>query len=63
MFKDESLTSLTRRVKEAEDERARLNRTASTQQQNIEKYRKLADDARVKAESIETQLTATKKVH
>ena len=61
-LQEESLTSLTRRLKEAEEERARLTRSASTQQQNIDKYRKLADDARGKAESLEAQLAGVKKV-
>ena len=50
------------RLKELEEERNRLARTSAQQQTQIDKYKKLAEDARGKAESLETQLSATKKV-
>ena len=45
-----------------EEDRARLTRTQSTQQTQIDKYKRLADDAKSKADSTETQLQAVKKV-
>ena len=51
------------RVKELEEERGRLTRTNAAQTTQIDKFKKLAEDCKSKADSLETQLTATKKVH
>ncbi len=59
---DEEKTGIASRVKELEEERNRLARTSSQQQGQIDKYKKLADDSRSKAESLETQLSTTRKV-
>ena len=50
------------RLKELEEERGRLHRTNAAQQNQMDKYKKLAEDARSKSDSQETQLTAVRKV-
>ena len=50
------------RLKELEEERSRVMRQTNTQQQNIDKYRKIADDAKSKTDSLEGQLAAARKV-
>lgn len=59
--KEEENAGLMIKLKEAEEERNRLGRTNAAQQSQMEKYRKLADDAKVKADSLETQLSVTQK--
>ncbi len=50
------------RMKELEEERLHLHRTNATQQTQIEKYKQLSQDAKGKADSLDSQLTSTKKV-
>ncbi|XP_072173812.1 testis-expressed protein 9-like [Diadema setosum] len=59
--KDELLGSLEGRVKEAEEERGRLQRTNQTHQTQIDKYKRLAEDTRRKSEGLETQLSGLRK--
>ena len=59
---DEENTSLAGRVKELEEERGRLHRTNAAQATQLDKFKKIAEDSKGKAESLETQLTANKKV-
>ena len=49
-------------MKEVEEERGRYQRTSSSQQIQIDKYKKLAEEAKGKTDSLENQLTAVKKV-
>ena len=50
-------------MKDIEEERNRLLRTSSSQQQQIDKHKKLAEDARGKVDSLESQLSTMKKVN
>ncbi|OWF49322.1 testis-expressed protein 9-like [Mizuhopecten yessoensis] len=59
--KDEENNSVNSRIKELEDERGRLHRTNASQQTQIDKYKRMAEDARTKSESSETQLVALRK--
>lgn len=59
--KDEENSTLSVRIKELEDERGRLTRTNAGQTQQIDKFKKIADDSKTKTESLETQLASTKK--
>ena len=59
---DEENTSLAGRVKELEEERGRLHRTNAAQATQLDKFKKIAEDSKGKTESLETQLTANKKV-
>ncbi|XP_013385699.1 testis-expressed protein 9 isoform X2 [Lingula anatina] len=59
--KEEENNALLQRVKELDDDRNRLQRTNSTQQTQIDKYKRLADDAKGKSDSLENQLTGLRK--
>ncbi|XP_062601244.1 testis-expressed protein 9-like [Saccostrea cucullata] len=59
--KDEANTGLTSRIKELEEERGRMHRTNAAQQSQMDKYKKIAEEARSKSESVEGQLTAVRK--
>lgn len=59
--KEEENTNLISKLKEADAECSKLNRTNATQQQQMDKYRKIADDAKGKADSVENQLASTQK--
>ncbi|XP_074863478.1 testis-expressed protein 9 isoform X4 [Carettochelys insculpta] len=59
--KDDENQNLNSRVKETEEERARLQRTVSTQQFQIEKYKTLSEEANRKSEGLQQQLTAMEK--
>ena len=50
------------KLKELQDERGRLHRTNASQQTQIDKYKKLSEDTRGKVDSLENQLSSTKKV-
>lgn len=62
MLQDEENSGLSVRVKELEEERGRLTRTNAAKATQIDKFKKIAEDNKTKAESVETQLAATKKV-
>ena len=49
-------------TKEMEEERNRLQRTNTAQQTQIDKLKRLADDAKGKAESLESELSSVRKV-
>ncbi|KAL4216658.1 Golgin subfamily A member 2 [Mactra antiquata] len=59
--KDEENSTLSLRVKELEEERGRLTRTNAGQTQQIDKFKKLAEDSKSKTDSLETQLAGTRK--
>ncbi|XP_030434099.1 testis-expressed protein 9 [Gopherus evgoodei] len=59
--KDDENRHLNSRVKETEEEHARLQRTLSTQQFQIEKYKMLSEEANRKSEGLQQQLTAVEK--
>ncbi|XP_048722827.2 testis-expressed protein 9 isoform X4 [Caretta caretta] len=59
--KDDENRNLNSRVKETEEESARLQRTISTQQFQIEKYKMLSEEANRKNEGLHQQLTAVEK--
>ena len=61
-FQDEENSTSSVRVKELEEERGRLTRTNAAQGTQIDKFKKIADDNKTKAESLDTQLSAAKKV-
>lgn len=61
-LQDETNTGLSSRIKELEEERGRLHRTNASQQSQMDKYKKMAEEARSKSESMEGQLTAVRKV-
>uniref|UniRef100_A0A8C0GZ68 Testis expressed 9 n=1 Tax=Chelonoidis abingdonii TaxID=106734 RepID=A0A8C0GZ68_CHEAB len=60
--KDDENRHLNSRVKETEEEHARLQRTLSTQKFQIEKYKMLSEEANRKSEGLQQQLTAVEKV-
>ncbi|KAK3580128.1 hypothetical protein CHS0354_034069 [Potamilus streckersoni] len=59
--KDEENSTLTAKLKEMEDERGRLYRTNATQQSQIEKFKKIAEDSQGKSDSLENQLSGLRK--
>ncbi|XP_022088557.1 testis-expressed protein 9-like isoform X2 [Acanthaster planci] len=59
--KDEQNSKLESRLKEAEDERARLQRTNTTQQTQLDKYKKLSEETKRKNEGLEGQLASLRK--
>ncbi|KAL3885054.1 hypothetical protein ACJMK2_025152, partial [Sinanodonta woodiana] len=59
--KDEENSTLTAKLKEMEDERGRLYRTNATQQSQIEKFKKISEDAQGKSDSLENQLSGLRK--
>ena len=59
---EEQISQLSGRLKEAEEERGRYQRTSSSQQIQIDKYKKLTEEAKGKADSLENQLSGVKKV-
>ncbi|KAJ8035559.1 Testis-expressed protein 9 [Holothuria leucospilota] len=59
--KEEANIKLTSRIKELEDEQGRLNRTHQNQVSQIEKYKKLAEEAKRKSDGMESQLTGLRK--
>ncbi|XP_033729554.1 testis-expressed protein 9-like, partial [Pecten maximus] len=58
---DEQNNSIGSRIKELEDERGRLHRTNASQQTQIDKYKKMAEDAKTKSDSSESQLVSLRK--
>ena len=52
---------LASKLKEVEDDNNRLTRTNAAQQHQMDKYKKISDDAKNRAESLDTQLNATQK--
>lgn len=50
------------RTKELEEEKNRLQKTSAAQLTQLDKYRKLSDDRQSLVDSLETQVSALKKV-
>ena len=50
------------RIKDLEEEKNRFSRSNAAQQIQIDKYKKLAEDAKGKADSLENQLSSLRKV-
>lgn len=63
LLQDEENHTTSSRIKELEEERGRLHRTNAAQQTQSDKYKKMAEDARSKSDSSETQLVAVRKVN
>ncbi|XP_067653532.1 testis-expressed protein 9-like [Haliotis asinina] len=59
--KDEELRQVSSRMRDVEEERGRHLRTVATQQTQIDKYKKLAEDARSKSDSMENLLSTLRK--
>uniref|UniRef100_A0A8D0B2F0 Testis expressed 9 n=1 Tax=Salvator merianae TaxID=96440 RepID=A0A8D0B2F0_SALMN len=59
--KDEENLNLSSRLKEFEEERGRLQRTASLQQSQIEKYKTLSEEANRRSEGLQQKLSAQEK--
>ncbi|XP_033023493.1 testis-expressed protein 9 [Lacerta agilis] len=59
--KDEENRDLSRSLKEAEEECGRLQRTASVQQSQIEKYKMLSEEANRKSEGLQQKSSALEK--
>ena len=61
-LQDEANSGLTSRIKELEEERGRLHRTNASQQSQIDKFKSMAEEAKGKSDSLETQLSGVRKV-
>lgn len=61
-MQEEENTQLVKKLKTVEDDKNRIARTSASQQQQIDKYRKLSEDAKAKIDSLDMQLSAVKKV-
>ncbi len=59
---DEQNSKLEGSLKEADEERSRLQRTNTTQQTQIDKHKKLAEETKRKSDGLEGQLAALRKV-
>lgn len=62
LYKDDENGDLCRKLKEAEEDRARLHRTSSMQQAQLEKHRGLAEEANRTCDGLRQQLAAFHKV-
>ncbi|KAF7241480.1 Testis-expressed protein 9 [Varanus komodoensis] len=60
--KDDENRSLTSRLKEVEDERGRLQRTANLQQSQTEKYKAMSEEANRKSDGLQQRLSMLEKV-
>lgn len=61
-LQDDENRDLSSQLKEAEEERGRLQRTASSQQTQLEKYKMLFEEASRKSEGLQQQLCGLEKV-
>ncbi|XP_044294875.1 testis-expressed protein 9 isoform X2 [Varanus komodoensis] len=59
--KDDENRSLTSRLKEVEDERGRLQRTANLQQSQTEKYKAMSEEANRKSDGLQQRLSMLEK--
>lgn len=62
LLQDDENAQLNAKMKEIEENRARLQRTTSIQQTQIEKQRALADESARKCDSLQLQVSALNKV-
>lgn len=61
-LQDDENAKLSAKIKELEEERARLQKTTSIQQSQIEKHRALAEESGKKCDSLQVQVSALHKV-
>lgn len=61
-MQDDEITKLSAKIKELEEDRARLQRTVSVQQTQIEKHRALAEESAKKCDSLQLQMSGLSKV-
>lgn len=61
-IQDDENQNLETRLKDTEEENARLQRTISLQQSQTEKYKMLSQEANKKAEGLQQEVTALEKV-
>ncbi|XP_050396349.1 testis-expressed protein 9 isoform X2 [Patella vulgata] len=59
--KEEENQQVVSRSKETEEEKNRLHRTVASQQTQIDKYKKIAEDAKSVSDSLQNQLSALRK--
>ncbi|ESP02591.1 hypothetical protein LOTGIDRAFT_199612 [Lottia gigantea] len=59
--KEEENHGVASRLKEIEEERNRLHRTVASQQTQIDKYKKIAEDSKNVSDSLQNQLSALRK--
>lgn len=62
LLQDDENAQLNAKLKEIEENRARLQRTTSIQQTQIEKQRALADESARKCDGLQLQVSALNKV-
>lgn len=62
MLQDDENAKLNAKIKEIEEDRARLQKTTSIQQTQIEKHRALADESGRKCDGLQLQVSALNKV-
>ena len=54
--------NLQKQVKQSEEESTRLQKTITNQQSQIDKYKKMFEEGKVKNDGLESQVTALKRV-
>jgi len=59
---EDSVRQLESKTKELEEEKTRLQRTSTTQHSQLDKYKKMSEENQSLADSLETQVSALKKV-
>lgn len=62
VLKDDENSTLSSKLKDLEEERARLQRTTNVQQTQVEKQRALAEESSRKCEGLQQQVAALQKV-
>lgn len=62
LFQDDENVKLSGKIKELEEDRARLQRTTNIQQTQIEKHKALAEDSAKKCEGLQLKVSALQKV-
>lgn len=62
VLKDDENSTLRCKLKDVEEERARLQRTTNVQQTQVEKQRALAEESSQKCEGLQQQVAALQKV-
>ena len=61
-LQEETLHEAQTKIKEVEEERSRLQKTNAAQLTQLDKYKKLAEDTKSRADSVDTQIAGMKKV-
>lgn len=61
-MQDDENAKLSAKMKEMEEDRARLQKTTSIRQTQIEKHRALAEESAKKCEGLQLQVSALQKV-